>query len=67
MSKTIIGNIDYIQGHIRYGHFELELTDKEYDEFQTLDEDAKIEWVRDGELIIDDYRINDYGDITIEE
>ena len=64
MSKTIIANIDYIVGHLRYGHFELNLTDEEYSEFISLSKEEQENWVRDGELIIDDYRVDDYGDIT---
>lgn len=64
MNKTIIANIDYIVGHLRYGHFELNLTDKEYSKFISLSKEEQEDWVRDGELIIDDYELDDYGDIT---
>lgn len=64
MNKTIIANIDYIVGHLRYGHFELNLTDEEYLKFISLSKEEQENWVRDGELIIDDYRVDDYGDIT---
>lgn len=65
MSKTIKADIDYVSGHLRYAHYELELDDDEIEEFSKLSEKDKKEWIRDeGELIIDDYTINDIGSIT---
>ena len=63
---TIIGYPDYVDGYIRSAHFELEISDeKEIEEFNNLSTPEKIERLReDGKLIIDDYRINDYGEIT---
>lgn len=63
---TIIGYPDYIDGYIRSAHFELEISDeKEIEEFNNLSTPEKIEILReDGKLVIDDYRINDYGEIT---
>ena len=64
MGKTIIGNIDYIIGRLRYGHFELNLTDEEYSKFISLSKEEQKDWVKNGELIIDDYEVDGYGDIT---
>ena len=68
MSDTkylVTGDVDYVQGHLRYGHFELELTEEEYEEFKLLDEEAQKEWVKnEGELLIDDWEVDDTGDIT---
>ena len=66
--KTIIANVDYLCGHLRYGHFELYLTDEDYKKFKELSEEDKISWIKDdGSLIIDDFELNDYGDLTIVE
>lgn len=74
--------IDWIMGHLRYGHLEGEVnfTTEEENEFKSLllayrnevplteDEEEKLEdykeWVRDScSIVIDDYEIDDYGDI----
>lgn len=57
----IIGNLDYVQGHLRYGHFEL-YVDKEI--WDNMSKDEQEEYIRDyGDLIVDDWSINGYGDI----
>jgi hypothetical protein len=60
----IIADVDYVTGHLRYGHWELELSDKEYEEYKNLSEEDKVSWIEDGNFIIDDYRIYDIGTIT---
>jgi len=60
----IIADVDYVTGHLRYGHWELDLSDKEYEEYKNLSEEDKISWIEDGNFIIDDYRIYDIGTIT---
>lgn len=40
--KTLIAEVEYLVGHIRYGHYELKLTDDEHREFENMsDEDQK--------------------------
>ena len=52
-------------GYLRYGHFEGEI---EIPDDKINDEEYIISAIRDeGELIVDDYRIEDYGDIEISE
>lgn len=59
--KKIVLNCEYIQGHLRYGHFELELNDKDYKEFKALSKKEQLEQIKsDGNLIIDSYRVDDY-------
>ena len=60
----IIADVDYVTGHLRYGHWELELSDKEYEEYKNLSEEDKVSWIEEGNFIIDDYRIYDIGTIT---
>jgi len=61
----VTGEIDHISGHLRYGHFEMYLTAEEHQKFDTLTKQEQKEWLReDGEIIIDDFEVNDIGDIT---
>lgn len=57
--------VDYVMGYLRYGHFEGEI---EIPDDKINDEEYIISAIRnEGELIVDDYRIEDYGDIEISE
>lgn len=57
--------VDYVMGYLRYGHFEGEI---EIPDDKINDEEYIISTIRDeGELIIDDWRVEDYGDIEISE
>lgn len=59
---TVIADIDYISGHLRYGHYELEMDEET---FKNLSKEDLKELINDrGELIVDDYEIEDHGDIT---
>ena len=59
---NIHADIDYIDGHLRYGHYELEVEKSVWDK---LSDDEKREYIEDvGELEVDDFEINDIGDIT---
>ena len=69
--------VDYIIGHLRYGHKEgiIEMTEKEYKEFQKnpakwLKEDED-ERLCDLELLVDDWEIDEYdskiSDVQFEE
>ena len=60
----IIADVDYVTGHLRNGHWELELNDKEYNEYKNLSEEDKISWIEDSNFIVDDYRIYGIGTIT---
>lgn len=69
--KLITCPVDYVCGHLRYGHYELKLTDEEFAEFQQSSDEEKIGWLRDGDFIVDSYRIDDIdtpslGNIHIE-
>lgn len=61
----IIANVDYIYGYLRYGHYELKLDDEESNYYKKLSEKEKMEYIEDnGELVVDDYRVEDVGTIT---
>lgn len=63
MAKIIAG-IDYLNGYLKYGHFELDLNESELEEFKNLSKEEQLEWIKDnGDLIVDNYELNDYGDI----
>ena len=65
MSKLITANCDWIVRHTRFGHWELNLTDAEYEDFNNLSEDEQLQYLKDeGSLIIDDYYIDDYEEPT---
>lgn len=61
----IIADVDYVMGHLIYGHYELKLNDEDYKEYKNLSEEDKISWIEDeSEFIVDNYRIDDIGSIT---
>ena len=63
--KTITADVDYILGHLRYGHYELEVTDKEFEQFQNMSDADKAEYIEEsGCLIIDDYDVDDIATPT---
>lgn len=62
---TIYGNLEYVQGYLRYGHLEMELNDEDFEKFKSLSLEEQEEWLRDeGHIEVDDYSIDDSGDIT---
>lgn len=63
--KTVCADLEYLMGHLRYGHIELQMDEKEYKEYETYTDKEKEEYVfENGDLIIDDYKVNDYGLIS---
>ena len=66
MSKYLVyAPVDYVIGHLRYGHFEAEI---EIPDDKLNDEGWILEAVRNtGELIIDDFEVDGYGDIELGE
>ena len=69
MKKKVKFNIplDYVIGYVRSGHKEgiLELTEEEFKELQEdpLDFIYNQDILCDLDLVIDDYRVEDYGDV----
>lgn len=65
MFHKIVADIDYVQGYLRYGHYELILNDEEFEKFKSLSENDQEEEIRDnGNLMIDSYSVDDIGSIT---
>lgn len=62
---TITANVDYVMGHLRYGHYEgtLELTEEEYEQFRTNPTKFLNEYDHDLDFILDDYEIDGIGNI----
>lgn len=62
----IIAPVEYITGHLRYGHYEgeLELTEEE---LQKINENPNLLREYDLDLIIDDYRVDDVGCIMADD
>ncbi len=65
---------DYIIGHLRYGHLEIimEAEDLEELESQLKDDKVRNDIMNMGDIVIDDYEIDDTGDwdfdsVSIEE
>lgn len=60
----VTAGVDYVAGHLRYGHFEAIIDGEELEKFKEMSIKEQQEYLREvGELIIDDYRVNDYGDL----
>lgn len=57
--KTIIAECT-VDGHLRYGHYELELSDEKYEEFKSISEEEQEKMIRKkGHLEVDDYEVYD--------
>lgn len=65
MNKVVItAPVDYVIGHLRYGHLEgeVELTDEQLELFKKDPVKAIQELDLDLELVIDDWEVDGYGD-----
>lgn len=65
MKTFIVGrNVDYVQGHLRYGHKEttVEANSKKELEEKLKDENYINEIFEDSDLVVDDYEVDDCGD-----
>lgn len=63
MGKILVtGTVDYISGHLRYGHYEAEMDEET---FLKLKKEDVIKYLEErGELVVDDFSIEDHGEIT---
>ena len=63
--NLVTANLEYVAGYLTYGHFEAELSDEELEEFKKMSEEDQREYIHDnGHIIVDDYDVNDYGEMT---
>lgn len=61
---TIFGDLDYVQGYLRMGHLEMELNDEDFEKFKSMPEEEQKAYLNDnGNLIVDSYEVDDWGDI----
>lgn len=58
--KRIVLNCEYVQGFLRDGHLELDLSDEDYEKFKSLSKEEQLEWAKEGDMHIDSYRVEDY-------
>ena len=67
----IIAQVEYVEGHLRYGHYELSLVDETLEEFKNMSIPEQKEFIQEkGEFILDDYScywIGPIEDIEITE
>lgn len=62
--------LDYVAGHLRYGHIETLMSDKELEEFNSLTtyhEKAEFLDHMDTGVVIDDFEVNDCGDFDFND
>lgn len=59
--------VEYITGHIRYGHYEgeVELNDEEFEKFKENPDEAfyHLDLIDSLDLLVDDFSISDIGSI----
>lgn len=61
----ITAGVEWISGHLRYAHYELSLEEEDLEEFKLAPKEVQKEWIKEeGSLIVDEYRVNDFGEIT---
>ena len=60
----VTAQVDYVQGYLKYGHWELFLEEKDLVEFKNSTKEEQESWLtNNGHFVLDDYEINDYGDL----
>lgn len=63
--KTLVFHLDYIIGRLRWGHMEVTLEDKDYQRFLNASNEEKENILdeNDAALVVDDYEVDDYGEL----
>ena len=60
----ITAEVDYVNGYLRYGHWELSFEGKKLEEFLSSSKKDQESWLTEnGSFVLDDYEVNDYGDL----
>jgi hypothetical protein len=67
MKYKVCVPVDYVQGYLRYGHFEITIDSPTKLTKEEIVEIAKKDIRFNGELIVDDYSVEDYGDLELED
>lgn len=62
MNLKISIPLEYIVGHLRYGHIEGEMSEEVFKKYQK-GEDIDLDDLEDYSIIVDDYEMDDYGEI----
>lgn len=61
----VTAGIEYVTGKIKYGHYEVYIPDDAIEVFKQMSREEQIEYIEDnGDILIDNFEIGDYGDIT---
>lgn len=61
MEHLVIAELSGLEGTLKRGHLELILSDKQLKKFNNISEADKKEWLEcEGDLIIDDYDLDDF-------
>lgn len=62
---VITAEVEYVQGTLRYGYYELDLSEEKYEEFKKLSKEEQKQEIEDnGNFVIGEYDIDSVGDIT---
>ena len=62
MKFKVTANVDYVMGHLRYGHLEGIIEAKSEEKLKEMLKDPDVRY--DLELVVDDYEVDDYGNIS---
>lgn len=61
MKFLVRADVDYVVGHLRYGHLEGEIEAESEEELKEMMKDKHFsDWL---DLVVDGYRVEDYGDV----
>jgi len=56
--------VDYVMGHLRYGHLEGVIEADSVEDIKNMDYDEIRDYL---DLVVDDYEIDDYGDADLND
>lgn len=61
MEHLVIAELSGLEGYLKHGHLEMILNDEQLEDFNNMSEEDKKDLLEcDGNLVIDDYVLNDY-------
>lgn len=60
----VTADLEYVQGHLRYGHMVMTMNEDEYQHFSKLSEENQQDYLDDyGELVVDDWEVYSRGEL----